>query len=126
MLCYGCILTTLWSVIRCRSVIDICQYAAAASPQLFNKSACLHLRANITASQNSTCDVLVDSVSTWRGTVRRDGQTSVTFLFADHLCSLGRAVSTRALQFAIRIYSIRYANRFESIRFVKKIGRSIQ
>jgi len=32
------------------------------------------------------------------------------------------ALTTRAFQFAIRIYSIRYANRFESIRFVKKIG----
>ena len=35
-------------------------------------------------------------------------------------------VTTRAFQFAIRIYSIRDANRFESIRFVKtKIGLSI-
>jgi len=34
-------------------------------------------------------------------------------------------VWTRAFQFAIRIYSIRYANRFRSIRFVKKIGLSI-
>ena len=32
---------------------------------------------------------------------------------------------TRAFQFAIRIDSIRYANRFESIRLVKKIGISI-
>ena len=31
----------------------------------------------------------------------------------------------RAFQFAIRIDSIRYANRFESVRFVKKIGLSI-
>jgi len=30
-----------------------------------------------------------------------------------------RAVVSRAFQFAIRIDSIRYANRFESIRFVK-------
>ena len=34
-------------------------------------------------------------------------------------------LTTRAFQFAIRIDSIRYANRFESIRFVKKIGLSI-
>ena len=34
-------------------------------------------------------------------------------------------VIIRAFQFAIRIDSIRYANRFESIRFVKKIGLSI-
>jgi len=31
----------------------------------------------------------------------------------------------RAFQFAIRIDSIRYTNRFEYIRFVKKIGLSI-
>jgi len=31
-----------------------------------------------------------------------------------------RRPSTRAFQLAIRIDSIRYANRFESIRFVKK------
>jgi len=30
------------------------------------------------------------------------------------------SVNSRAFQFAIRIDSIRYANRFESIRFVKK------
>jgi len=40
------------------------------------------------------------------------------------------ALYTRVFQFAIRIDSIRfdsirYANRFESIRFVKKIGLSI-
>ena len=34
-------------------------------------------------------------------------------------------IDSRAFQFAIRIDSIRYANRFESIRFVKKIGLSI-
>ena len=38
--------------------------------------------------------------------------------------SLWRIVA-RAFQFAIRIDSIRYANRFESIRLVKKIGLSI-
>jgi len=36
-----------------------------------------------------------------------------------------RRSASRAFQFAIRIDSIRYANRFESIRFVKKIGLSI-
>ena len=35
------------------------------------------------------------------------------------------AVCAKAFQFAIRIDSIRYANRFESIRLVKKIGLSI-
>jgi len=34
-------------------------------------------------------------------------------------------VCTRTFQFAIQIDSIRYVNRFESIRFVKKIRLSI-
>jgi len=57
---------------------------------------------------------LVDRQQQWR---------AAGFLLRSRYRLIGLA--GRAFQFAIRIDSIRYANLFESIRFVKKLGLSI-